>query len=61
MADGRIVDSNFDGAPASCVVGDDNIPEGFAQYLIGLKQATIKNLRCRLKVVLTSIKVPISM
>lgn len=37
MADGRVVDSNFDGAPARCVVGDDNIPEGFAEYLLGLK------------------------
>ncbi|MFY9179479.1 MAG: peptidylprolyl isomerase [Venatoribacter sp.] len=37
MEDGRVVDSNFEGSPASCVVGDDNIPEGFAEYLIGLK------------------------
>lgn len=37
MEDGQIIDSTFDKKPAECVVGDENIPEGFTEYLIGLK------------------------
>ena len=37
MEDGQIIDSIFEAPPASCQVGDGNIPEGFEEYLIGLK------------------------
>lgn len=37
LADGAVVDSNFDEQPATLVVGDGNLPEGFEQCLIGLQ------------------------
>jgi FKBP-type peptidyl-prolyl cis-trans isomerase SlpA len=36
LDDGDVVDSNFDGQPATCVVGDGSLPEGFEQLLLGL-------------------------
>src|SRR5690554_7725294 len=37
LEDGQVIDSTFDKKPAECVVGDENIPEGFTEYVIGLK------------------------
>ncbi|GAA6150702.1 FKBP-type peptidyl-prolyl cis-trans isomerase [Pseudoteredinibacter isoporae] len=36
MADGSLVDSTFDGAPATFSVGDGNLLPGFEQVLMGL-------------------------
>ena len=36
LEDGHMVDSNFDGKPATFVVGDGNLLPGFEQPLIGL-------------------------
>ncbi|MDP6197617.1 MAG: FKBP-type peptidyl-prolyl cis-trans isomerase, partial [Porticoccaceae bacterium] len=36
LEDGHMVDSNFDGQPATFVVGDGNLLPGFEQPLIGL-------------------------
>ncbi len=35
--DGETVDSTFDKEPASLEIGDENLPENFEAYLIGLK------------------------
>ena len=37
LADGRIVDSNFDAAPATFRVGDGNMLPGFESKLLGLR------------------------
>lgn len=37
LESGEPVDSNFDSAPASCVVGDGSLPEGFEHLLLGLR------------------------
>lgn len=37
LPDGEIVDSNFSGEPATLIIGDDNLPPGFEQRLIGLQ------------------------
>lgn len=37
LEDGQVVDSTFDKQAAEFVFGDGNLPEGFEQYLIGLK------------------------
>lgn len=36
LADGTLIDSNFDGAPATFTLGDGNLLPGFEQVLIGL-------------------------
>ncbi len=35
--DGETVDSTFDKEPATLEIGDENLPENFEAYLIGLK------------------------
>lgn len=37
LEDGQVVDSNFDGSPATFVVGDGQLLEGFEKTLIGMK------------------------
>ncbi|WP_027857404.1 FKBP-type peptidyl-prolyl cis-trans isomerase [Marinobacterium jannaschii] len=37
LDDGQLVDSNFEGSPATFTVGDGNLLEGFEQALFGLK------------------------
>lgn len=37
FADGQVVDTTFDKEPATLEIGDDNLPENFEAYLIGLK------------------------
>lgn len=37
LADGSIVDSNFDQAAATLVIGDGNMPAGFEEHLFGLQ------------------------
>jgi FKBP-type peptidyl-prolyl cis-trans isomerase SlpA len=37
FTDGQIVDSTFEKAPATLEIGDDNLPENFEAYLMGLK------------------------
>ena len=37
LANGEIVDSNFDAKPATFRVGDGNLPAGFEQALFGLR------------------------
>lgn len=36
LDDGQVVDSTFEKEPATLVVGDGNLPEGFESLLIGL-------------------------
>ena len=36
LADGSVVDSTFDKAPASFEFGDGQLPDGFQSYLVGL-------------------------
>lgn len=36
LPDGEVVDSNFDTQPATLVIGDGNLPEGFEHHLLGL-------------------------
>ncbi|KEQ15007.1 FKBP-type peptidyl-prolyl cis-trans isomerase [Endozoicomonas numazuensis] len=38
LEDGQVVDSNFDGQPATFVVGDGNLPKGFEQVIYGLSE-----------------------
>ncbi|MGB0664884.1 MAG: FKBP-type peptidyl-prolyl cis-trans isomerase [Pontibacterium sp.] len=38
LADGQVVDSNFEGEPATFEVGDGNLLEGFEQSLFGLRE-----------------------
>ena len=37
LEDGQVVDSTFDKKPATMVIGDGNLPEGFEGLLIGLE------------------------
>jgi FKBP-type peptidyl-prolyl cis-trans isomerase SlpA len=37
FTDGQIVDSTFEKEPATLEIGDDNLPENFEAYLLGLK------------------------
>ncbi len=37
LADGSIVDSNFAGKPAACIIGDGNLPPAFEEILLGLE------------------------
>ncbi|OEY66651.1 FKBP-type peptidyl-prolyl cis-trans isomerase [Marinobacter sp. X15-166B] len=37
FTDGQVVDSTFDKAPAVLEIGDDNLPENFEAYLMGLQ------------------------
>ncbi|MDM3871264.1 FKBP-type peptidyl-prolyl cis-trans isomerase [Porticoccus sp. W117] len=39
LEDGQLVDSNFDGEPATFTVGDGSLLPGFEQSLFGLKAA----------------------
>ncbi|MFY0702025.1 MAG: FKBP-type peptidyl-prolyl cis-trans isomerase [Bermanella sp.] len=43
LADGQVVDSTFDRAPAVLKVGDGNLPEGFETLLIGLEAGDKKS------------------
>ncbi len=36
MEDGSLVDSTFERQPATLVIGDGNLPEGFERHLIGM-------------------------
>ncbi len=44
LADGQVVDSNFDGKPATFTVGDGNMLQGFEKALFGLKSGDHKVL-----------------
>jgi len=35
--DGEVIDSTFDKQPATLEIGDDNLPENFEAYLMGMK------------------------
>ena len=37
LNDGQVVDSTFEKEPATLVVGDGNLPEGFESLLVGLE------------------------
>ena len=37
LDDGQIVDSTFDKKPATLVMGDGNLPDGFESFLMGLE------------------------
>lgn len=37
FTDGEVIDSTFDKEPASLEIGDENLPENFEAYLMGLK------------------------
>ncbi|WP_328188537.1 FKBP-type peptidyl-prolyl cis-trans isomerase [Marinobacter sp. OP 3.4] len=37
FTDGEVIDSTFDKDPASLEIGDENLPENFEAYLMGLK------------------------
>ncbi len=37
LADGAVVDSNFAGKPATCMIGDGSLPPAFEQELLGLE------------------------
>jgi len=45
LEDGKIVDSNFDGQPATFRPGDGNLPPGFEQVLFGLRQGEEKTVK----------------
>jgi len=36
LEDGQVVDTTFDREPATLIIGDGNLPEGFESLLIGL-------------------------
>lgn len=38
LSDEQVVDSTFDKEPATFVVGDGNLPEGFEELLVGLEK-----------------------
>jgi FKBP-type peptidyl-prolyl cis-trans isomerase SlpA len=44
LADGREIDGTRDGAPATFVVGDGNLPEGFERALFGLEAGATERL-----------------
>ncbi|MBC7185324.1 MAG: FKBP-type peptidyl-prolyl cis-trans isomerase, partial [Marinobacter sp.] len=35
--DGEVIDSTFEKEPASLEIGDENLPENFEAYLMGMK------------------------
>lgn len=37
LEDGQVVDSTFDKSPASLIIGDGNLPDGFEACLLGLE------------------------
>ncbi len=37
FTDGEVIDTTFDKQPATLEIGDDNLPENFEAYLIGMK------------------------
>lgn len=37
FTDGEVIDSTFDKQPATLEIGDDNLPENFEAYLMGLR------------------------
>ncbi|WP_150914577.1 FKBP-type peptidyl-prolyl cis-trans isomerase [Marinobacter halotolerans] len=37
FSDGEVIDSTFDKAPATLEIGDDNLPQNFEAYLMGMK------------------------
>lgn len=37
LADGQVVDSNFEGSPATFIVGDGQLLEGFEKSLLGMQ------------------------
>lgn len=43
LEDGSVVDSNFDGQPASFVIGDGSLLAGFERKLFGLEAGCIEN------------------
>ncbi len=43
LDDGQVVDSTFDRQPATLVVGDGNLPEGFEELIIGLQAGDKKS------------------
>ena len=43
LEDDQVVDSTFDKAPATLVVGDGNLPEGFEELLVGLQTGDKKS------------------
>lgn len=43
LADGQVVDTTFDRAPAVLKVGDGNLPEGFEELIIGLQAGDKKS------------------
>ncbi|NVK36964.1 MAG: FKBP-type peptidyl-prolyl cis-trans isomerase [Gammaproteobacteria bacterium] len=43
LDDGQVVDSTFDRQPATLVVGDGNLPEGFEELIIGLEAGDKKS------------------
>lgn len=45
LEDGQLVDSNFDGKPATFTVGDGNLLEGFEKALFGLFEGSEQSLR----------------
>lgn len=45
LEDGQLVDSNFDGKPATFTVGDGNLLEGFEKALFGLFAGSEQSLR----------------
>ena len=45
LDDGQLVDSNFEGKPATFTVGDGNLLEGFEKALFGLFEGSEESLR----------------
>ncbi|MCV6589464.1 MAG: peptidylprolyl isomerase [Marinobacterium sp.] len=45
LEDGQLVDSNFDGEPATFTVGDGNLLEGFEKALFGLFEGSEQSIR----------------
>lgn len=37
FTDGQVIDTTFDRSPATLEIGDDNLPENFEAYLMGMK------------------------
>lgn len=37
FSDGEVIDTTFDKQPATLEIGDDNLPENFEAYLMGMK------------------------
>jgi FKBP-type peptidyl-prolyl cis-trans isomerase SlpA len=44
LADGEVIDSNFEREPATFTVGDGNLLQGFEQSIFGLKEGDRKTL-----------------